>query len=671
MFLGLFLSVGFPGPAKGLVRLDFEMRYFAHPLQQVWDFSIVRPDSVYHIFYCSIPEANPHAANADTIWHATSPDLKHWDLAGPILAAGPENYDTGAMWAPDIFRDEAQDRWGIAYTGCDEGIVQRVCMAYSPDLFNWTKSPYNPTIEPDTSQYSWDPDIIWSDFRDPFLYRQDNQWHVLVTVKKILDGVTGVLYHGTSSDLKNWLDVGYFFANDGEEPNNVLESPQYHVIGDYHHLLFGEFSTHGITLLSAQQPGDWTMANRVLLDYGNAPEIDQFDTGHYIFSRIVPYLGFNDDVLSYVVRLDTLRTDPDGANPSVYKPHPLDEDWAVRTGLANLGNPTFGDGPRFRNESPAGTVGNGYYGSQEYYQGPLSGRGSPGTTLGPGATGLLESHRFIVEGQRMFLLVGGGNYPATCYVALFSAADTSVIYSETGQGQELMTHREWDLTPYQGTECFIRIVDAETGPMGYINVDEIIEIDDEVAPEAPTNVSAAYQAQGVDLNWDPAPEEDFLLHRIYRASVPDFVVTPDNLLQEVTESGWTDTVSDPYELFYQVTTVDWVGNESPPSAPSVLSDVPVISRTVGGALAEAVPNPFNPTTVLEFEMGRPGPVTLRIYDAAGRLVTTLVDETLSAGLHHATWDGRDSTGRAMAAGVYLYRLEAGDFSQTRRMTLVK
>ena len=671
MFLGILISLWFAVPAQGLVRLDFEMKYYQHTGRQVWDFSIIRPDSVYHIYYCSIHESTPHASYADTIWHATSPDLKHWDLAGPILTVGPEPYDTGAIWAPDVFRDEAGDRWGIAYTGCDDDFVQRICMAYSTDLYKWRKSDLNPTVVPDTNQYAWNPNIVWSDFRDPFLYRQDNQWHMLVTVKKYLEGLTGVLYHGTSYDLENWLDVGYLFANDGPEISHVLESSQYHVIGNYHHLLFGEFATTGITLLSAQDPADWTMASSVLLDYGTAPELDEFDPGIHIFSRLAPYYWADEEILSYTVRLDTLRTDPDGAHPSVFKPHPLDEDWAVRTGIANLGNPTFGDNPVFRGDPSTGMVGNGFYGSQEYFQGPLSGRGGPGSRLGPAVTGTLESHHFTVEGQRMFLLVGGGNYPATCYIALFDAADSMVIYSETGQGQELMTRREWDLVPYQGRECIIRIVDAESGPMGYINVDEIMEIDDLVAPEAPTNLSAVYRVDGVDLAWDPAPEEDFLLHRIYRASAPDFVPGPDNLLQEVSEANWTDSVNEPYGLYYQVSTVDWVGNESPPAAPAVVSGVPVAGRPVGGALAEAVPNPFNPSTLLEFEIDRRGPVTLRIYDAAGRLVTTLVDEALPAGLHQATWDGRDATGRAMAAGVYLYRLETAGFSTTRRMTLVK
>jgi len=664
-------SLGSPQRAEGLVRLDFEQKYFQHPQRQVWDFSIIRPDSVYHLYYHTILESIPHSSHADTIWHATSPDLKHWNIEGPVLTSGPDSWDSGAIWAPDVFRDEINHRWVIAYTGCDDQMNQRICMAFSEDLFSWDKSLTNPTVVPDTNVYVWNPNNSWSDFRDPFVYRQDDLWHMLVTAKQWLGVGTGVLFHATSDDLETWLDTGNLFANDGTDQWKVLESPQYKVIGNYHHLLFGEYDTPGITLLSALQPGDWTMSDRVLLDYGYAPEIDEFDPGVRIFSRITPFLLPNGVDLAYVVRMDTLLTDPDGAAPRVHKPHPLDENWAVHTGTANLASPTFGDNPLWRGEPSVGLVGNGYFASKEYYQGPLSGRGGPGTQLGDSVTGTLESHPFTVTGQMMSLLVGGGNHPATCYVALVNAADSTIIYSETGRDSGPMTPREWDLKPYQGLECVIRIVDTETGPFGHINVDEIEEIYDIEVPDPPTTVVAAYRAEGVDLNWDDAPESDFKLHRIYRSTQPGFVPGPENLVQEVSVSAWSDPTTDPWDQFYKITTLDRVGNESPPGSPSGISGIPHPGSQIGNVLAVAVPNPFNPATRLDFEIAKSGPVRLRIHDPAGRLVATLVDESLSAGRHHAIWDGRDSRGRIVAAGIYLYRLETGDYSVTRRMTLIK
>jgi len=84
------------------------------------------------------------------------------------------------------------------------------------------------------------------------------------------------------------------------------------------------------------------------------------------------------------------------------------------------------------------------------------------------------------------------------------------------------------------------------------------------------------------------------------------------------------------------------------------------------------PNPFNPRTTVEYELSEETTVTLRIFDLAGRLVDVLVEnETKPAGTHTAAWTGRDLQDRAMPSGTYFYRLEAGEFSQTKRMTLVK
>ena len=83
------------------------------------------------------------------------------------------------------------------------------------------------------------------------------------------------------------------------------------------------------------------------------------------------------------------------------------------------------------------------------------------------------------------------------------------------------------------------------------------------------------------------------------------------------------------------------------------------------------PNPFNPGTTISFELPELGPVRLEIYTAAGALVTTLVDESLSGGPHEITWDGRDTGGRQVASGAYFYQLMTRAGRETRAMVLVK
>jgi outer membrane protein assembly factor BamB len=97
---------------------------------------------------------------------------------------------------------------------------------------------------------------------------------------------------------------------------------------------------------------------------------------------------------------------------------------------------------------------------------------------------------------------------------------------------------------------------------------------------------------------------------------------------------------------------------------------PLATRLLG-----ARPNPFNPATAIAFDVGPAGthlqPVSLRIYDAAGRFVRTLVDSPLAPGHHVARWDGRNDAADPAASGVYFCRLEAGGETFESRLVLLK
>jgi FlgD Ig-like domain len=105
----------------------------------------------------------------------------------------------------------------------------------------------------------------------------------------------------------------------------------------------------------------------------------------------------------------------------------------------------------------------------------------------------------------------------------------------------------------------------------------------------------------------------------------------------------------------------------PTAAPPPEVEAPVVT-----ALHPNLPNPFNPVTTIRFDLSRDGWVELRIYDAAGKVVRTLVAALMQRGYgHSAVWDGKDATGRRTPSGVYFYRLAAGDFTATRKMVLLK
>jgi hypothetical protein len=102
-----------------------------------------------------------------------------------------------------------------------------------------------------------------------------------------------------------------------------------------------------------------------------------------------------------------------------------------------------------------------------------------------------------------------------------------------------------------------------------------------------------------------------------------------------------------------------------------------LSRMVGELLplkfelAQNFPNPFNPATSIKFTLPEPGRAALEIYNVLGQRVRTLVDEALPAGLYTVTWDGTDWDGHEVGSGIYFYRLKYGDFTEQRKMVLLK
>ena len=83
------------------------------------------------------------------------------------------------------------------------------------------------------------------------------------------------------------------------------------------------------------------------------------------------------------------------------------------------------------------------------------------------------------------------------------------------------------------------------------------------------------------------------------------------------------------------------------------------------------PNPFNPSTAITYDLPKRSLVTLGIYDILGKQIKTLVNQSQDAGNKIAVWDGTDDLGRQVSAGVYLYQIQAGEFSQARKMLLLK
>jgi len=100
-------------------------------------------------------------------------------------------------------------------------------------------------------------------------------------------------------------------------------------------------------------------------------------------------------------------------------------------------------------------------------------------------------------------------------------------------------------------------------------------------------------------------------------------------------------------------------------------EVRVESAPAVFAVYQSYPNPFNPTCFIRFDVPRPGELTLRVFDAGGRVVRTIVDRWVGSGSYIETWDGRDDGGTNMPSGVYFYELKSQDFRSTRKAVMLR
>jgi spore coat protein A, manganese oxidase len=89
------------------------------------------------------------------------------------------------------------------------------------------------------------------------------------------------------------------------------------------------------------------------------------------------------------------------------------------------------------------------------------------------------------------------------------------------------------------------------------------------------------------------------------------------------------------------------------------------------SLAQNYPNPFNPSTTISFQLPANEKVELKIFNNIGQEVRTLANARFDAGVHHVVWDGKSNGGQAVASGMYIYKIKAGNFAMTRKMSLLR
>jgi len=567
-----------PGDPGAMAYFDFEGPVLYNPDQDVKDHSIVIVDGVFHIFYI--------VANEKNFGHATSTDLVRWTFHEPVLERGePGAWDSKDIWAPCVVPLEGTDGYYLMfYTGINAASAQQTGIAYSTgDLGVWTKATAD-LVEPfacDSSWCNWAVDK-YCHFRDPSFFEDESGCYLTQTTRT-KDDIGAVAL--TSGDGRfSWSDAGPMYVHDNW---HLLESTRVIMHAGKYHLFFTEEGVGGTShMFSDSLTSGWDPTYRSIIDFGHAPEITRTPSGAEIFSRHTSYVDYTGDNV-YSIRFDTLAWSGDHAMVDLEPP--LGE-WTILDGDAFDHQPVFGDAFAFRGDdtTKVGFEGNWWIGTAERFDGPIFGY-RPGSRQGDGPRGAIRSATFTVTGRSMSLLVGGGCYPDSCFVALKDAATGQTIYRETGRGVEEMDERIWDLEPYMGREFYLEIVDHCSVPMGHINVDLIRELP---KPHAP----------GSDLPL----------------------------------SGGTDPIRDS-------------GSAAAASGASA-SETGVTPAPTGEVSCS--PNPFNPATTISFKASPRSPIEVVVFSIAGKRIYTETVMSSADGTGSVSWIGRTGSGREVASGVY-------------------
>ena len=199
---------------------------------------------------------------------------------------------------------------------------------------------------------------------------------------------------------------------------------------------------------------------------------------------------------------------------------------------------------------------------------------------------------------------------------------------------------------------------------------------DNLSPAVPIGLAGeqSYTPGGLQLTWVQNGEEDLAGYNVYRGASEGFVPGPGNRIASTSAAAvFDDEWSWDGGYWYKVAAVDVNGNEGEYAmlSPDMVTGDDPMPLPDAPYLEQNFPHPFNPSTNIRFGIKEQAYVSLRIYDAAGRLVTTLLDETRPSGSYTAEWNGLGTDGRAASSGVYFYRLRAGEFEETKKMILLR
>jgi hypothetical protein len=186
----------------------------------------------------------------------------------------------------------------------------------------------------------------------------------------------------------------------------------------------------------------------------------------------------------------------------------------------------------------------------------------------------------------------------------------------------------------------------------------------------------ASSREGVTLNWATESEMNSAGFHIWRGEsenaislrVTSALIPSHGNSSSRNEYAFTDRNAHGKTFWYKIEEVSVSGQSQFIGPIAVEAAMPLPEQF---SVSRNYPNPFNPETTIHYELPEDVSVSVRVFDLMGREVKTLADGYVSAGRYDAKWDGTNQFGNAVSSGMYFVRVQAGEFSVVRKMTLMR